>query len=478
MITQIEIDGFKSFKNFKVELAPFQVIVGPNGSGKSNLFDALQLLSRLMETDLSSAFLDMRGDANELFTKFPDGQTSKRIFIAVEMLVNRKVQDDWGREAELQYTHLRYELELERFPDSYQPYIPHLKHEALKSIAKVSKGSPNDNSVTVPFITTISENPAARITSESSHGVNLFRPKIELCADPIRDGKTESFVLPKMRRTALSSVIDLTFPHAFAAREILRSLKFLHLNPDVLRQSSSVNAPQTLSAHGGNLPTVLARMQVEDRFTLGGISRDLANLVPDLTTIELKEDKVNNEYTIWATYQDGRSFSSRVLSDGTLQLLTLVTLKNDPQFSGVLCFEEPENGVHPSYLTAIAHLLRELATDFNDSEQAEEPLRQVLVTTHSPTFISQPDARDALLLTYTMTRVEPTAAGISPMRFTHAASVLVSDESSPAPVSKRRLDKWEAGYTIDQVKELLTKNHLDETLKSLDESRVKLSAEE
>jgi AAA15 family ATPase/GTPase len=44
MITQIELDDFKTFKDFKVELAPFQVIVGPNGSGKSNLFDALRLL--------------------------------------------------------------------------------------------------------------------------------------------------------------------------------------------------------------------------------------------------------------------------------------------------------------------------------------------------------------------------------------------------------------------------------------------------
>jgi AAA15 family ATPase/GTPase len=48
MITQIEIDGFKTFKDFKVELAPFQVIVGANGSGKSNLFDALQLASQSM----------------------------------------------------------------------------------------------------------------------------------------------------------------------------------------------------------------------------------------------------------------------------------------------------------------------------------------------------------------------------------------------------------------------------------------------
>jgi predicted ATPase len=33
MIMQIERDGFKTLKDFKVELAPFQVIVGPNGSG-------------------------------------------------------------------------------------------------------------------------------------------------------------------------------------------------------------------------------------------------------------------------------------------------------------------------------------------------------------------------------------------------------------------------------------------------------------
>jgi len=80
MITRIEIDGFKTFKDFKVDLAPFQVIVGPNGSGKSNLFDALQLLSRLAEMDLISAFQDMRGDASELFTKIADGQNSERIY--------------------------------------------------------------------------------------------------------------------------------------------------------------------------------------------------------------------------------------------------------------------------------------------------------------------------------------------------------------------------------------------------------------
>src|SRR5437879_12884079 len=90
MITQIEIDGFKAFKDFKVELAPFQVIVGPNGSGKSNLFDALKLLSRIADNDLNTAFQELRGEANELFTTLPGGRSVDRIRIAVELLVNRK----------------------------------------------------------------------------------------------------------------------------------------------------------------------------------------------------------------------------------------------------------------------------------------------------------------------------------------------------------------------------------------------------
>lgn len=47
MITRIEIDGFKSFHQFAVDLRPFQVFIGPNGVGKSNLFDAIVLLSNL-----------------------------------------------------------------------------------------------------------------------------------------------------------------------------------------------------------------------------------------------------------------------------------------------------------------------------------------------------------------------------------------------------------------------------------------------
>jgi len=68
MITNIKIDGFKSFRNFEMEFSPFTVIAGLNASGKSNLFDALELLSRLAEYSLRDAFPERRGTVSELFT--------------------------------------------------------------------------------------------------------------------------------------------------------------------------------------------------------------------------------------------------------------------------------------------------------------------------------------------------------------------------------------------------------------------------
>jgi predicted ATP-dependent endonuclease of OLD family len=44
MLTRIEIDGFKTFRDFALDVPPFLVVLGRNASGKSNLFDAIQFL--------------------------------------------------------------------------------------------------------------------------------------------------------------------------------------------------------------------------------------------------------------------------------------------------------------------------------------------------------------------------------------------------------------------------------------------------
>lgn len=260
--------------------------------------------------------------------------------------------------------------------------------------------------------------------------------------------------------------IEIDYPHVFATREELRSLKFLHLYPEELRHSSSIKAPTSLSSEGKNLAAMLARMLTEDRLTLTDVSRDLANLVPDVVGIDLKKDAQENKYTVWVQFEDERTFPASVLSDGTLLLLALAALKNDPQFRGVLCLEEPENSVHPFYLKKIAHILRGMATDFTDLEQAHESLRQVIVTTHSPVFISQEDAVDSLLFTFMATRVIPKKYALQITQMTSVATPGIPDllsgarDAADETYASHQIEKYLDSHDLDSAREKLGKNSL------------------
>ena len=462
MLTQIEIDGFKTFEGFKVELAPFQVIVGPNGSGKSNLFDAIQFLSRLAEMDLYSAFQGLRGDAGEAFTKYPDGKTSERIWIAVEMLVDRQVRDDLGREFEIEHTRMRYELEIDQNVEEDGQDQFYVRKEILKTISAendhwskryriasrvhATGEEPAGDALIFSFIQTDKEHAILESHHMPSERFSV-REDVEIIDE------FDSFS-ERLSRTVLSSTAA-SMRHAIAARTELRSLKLLHLDPAMLRQYCSVKAPHTLASDGSNLPAVLARMQKEDKYVLGDISRDMVNLVPGMHKIRVERNKPIDQYIIQAKTADQRSFSSQVLSDGTLRLLALTTLKYDPQFRGVLCLEEPENGVDPLHLSNMAQLLRSMATDFDDPDQVDKPLRQVVITTHSPVLISLPEMIDSLIFALKIVHVKP---GKSPLHLTRMVPVLTSALPSEGEEDMAAAET----YTMNQVRKYLDSGSFDQ----------------
>ena len=70
-----------------------------------------------------------------------------------------------------------------------------------------------------------------------------------------------------------------------------------------------------------------------------------------------------------------------MISDGTLRLLALLTVLNDPGRRGTLCFEEPENGVHEGRVPMLVEFLRGAA---GVSADQDVPSFQILLNTHSP----------------------------------------------------------------------------------------------
>ena len=387
MITYIKIHGFKSFHNFEMEFTPLTVVAGVNASGKSNLFDALQLLARLAEVDLKTAFSEQRGHPSELFTQYDEDDYATEMEFIVEMLVNRKVKDNWGGEVDLKYTRLRYQLKIKResnisgFENLYivDERLENLKHN-------------EDNWVKNYIPKTVLETWRPKVTgrraipyinTEDINGIATI-----VVPQDGQQGNKKVFLAKNASQTVLSSINTIDFKHILAAKQEMLSWKFMQLNPEDLREPTrqDMGIRDTITATGKNLAAALFRIKQDDEYTLTAISRDLNNLLPNLTEVNVYDDKANRQFIIKVKGDDGREFSSRVLSEGTLRLLTLCVLQYDRQHTGLLCFEEPENGIHPFRIEAMARLLKELTVDFKDTEM---PLRQVIVNTHSPVLVSQ-----------------------------------------------------------------------------------------
>lgn len=385
MITKIEISGFKSFHDFQMEFTPFTVIAGTNASGKSNLFDALHLLQKLTQTDLRTAFSNERGEPIELFTQYDADHYAKKISINVEMLINKHIKDNWGEEAELKYTRLRYELVIERRENKLGIDELFVTHEELKTIKHADdiwiKKFISDKTVRYHWRPKVSSGRRAKPyiqTIKKNGKISFHIPQDSKAGGKSTPGNA-------VAQTILSSINSVDFPHAFAAKEEIANWKFLQLNPEVLRQPSKYLSETALGSEGENLASTLFRIKQDFPFDIKNISRRLNDMLPNIVELDVLDDKQNKQYIIKVKSEEGTEFTSRVLSEGTLRLLVLCVLLYDDEFNSLLCFEEPENGVHPGRINAMVDLLNDLSVDFNDPNT---PLRQVLVNTHSPTLIS------------------------------------------------------------------------------------------
>jgi predicted ATPase len=96
--------------------------------------------------------------------------------------------------------------------------------------------------------------------------------------------------------------------------------------------------------------------------------------------------------------RSGMELPASSLSDGTMRFVALAILELDPTEQGVVCLEEPENGIHPERINAILDLLYRIATDTHLSAGHDNPLRQVIITTHSPLIVGRVKADDLIFL--------------------------------------------------------------------------------
>lgn len=114
----------------------------------------------------------------------------------------------------------------------------------------------------------------------------------------------------------------------------------------------------------------------------------LRDLVGDIRRIYINRDEKRELLTLMVEFKNGLALPAQSLSDGTLRFLCLSVIQESNQ-SGLICMEEPENGINPQKIKAIVNLLQTLSLDpYMAIDNAQNPMRQVVINTHSSRLIS------------------------------------------------------------------------------------------
>jgi predicted ATPase len=189
------------------------------------------------------------------------------------------------------------------------------------------------------------------------------------------------------------------------ARQEMMSWTQLQLEPSALRSPDAFTAPHSIDAKGAHLPATLYNLALlAGQREPGGeanlyarVANRLSELIENVRSVSVDVDEKRQLLNIVMTDLQGTPHLAGSLSDGTLRFLALTIMEADPSPRAIVCLEEPENGMHPRRIPAMLQLLQDLAVDPEESVGPDNPLRQVIVNTHSPSVVAEvPD--DSLLV--------------------------------------------------------------------------------
>lgn len=451
MLTRLEVDGFKNLLDLAVDLGPFNCIAGENAAGKSNLFDTIEFLSHLADGPIMEAAHQVRGtgdrrliDPRELFWNgYQNPEPIMRL--SAEMIVPHEVEDDFGEPANPTITFLRYELELGYDPPSgprksgrlalHSEQLKHINigeaprrlrfpHSAKHWRSQLLRGRRSG----AQFISTEDEQ-GDRVVKIHQDGGSRGQPKIAAA------GRSPS--------TVVSTTTQSSDPTILAARREMQSWRRLALEPSAMRAPDGYNEPQEVAINGRHISSALYRVAVDSTEPQTDVYARVAARLSALTGVrirhlEVDEDDAREVLTLLMTERNGVKLSARSLSEGTLRFLALCVLLEDPTVTGILCMEEPENGVHPGNIPAMVSILEDLAVDAQMPPGSDNPLRQVIVNTHSPNVVQLVEPSDLLFADVSegSSADEPNGPGL---RLRPMAQTWRAERSTSPPVGKADL---------------------------------------
>ena len=342
-IESLRVKNYRALRDIELkQLKPLTVFLGANGSGKSTLFDVFVFLAECFTDGLRRA-LDKREGFKELRTRGYDGP------IEFELKYREKPKTPI----------ITYHLSINE--DAAGPFV---ETEWLQW-RRGSRGKP------VRFLN-FCQGRGTIIAGET----------------PDETDKRINELFDDLSVLAVSTLGQLArHPRVSALRRFITDWHLSDLSTDATRQATNDGPQKRLSPTGDNLPNVIQYLQERYPERLEKIISILSNRVPRLEKVDTELTMSGRRLLKIKDAPFEQPILAKFASDGTLKLLSYLTLFHDPKPPQLIGIEEPENYLHPRLLTGfVEDCIKALMGS------------QFMITTHSPRFVNEFSAEEVWVL--------------------------------------------------------------------------------
>lgn len=332
-IEGLHVRNFRALRDLTLkDLKPLTVLVGPNGSGKSTLFDVFAFLADCFSIGLRKAW-DKRGRFRELRSRGEDGP------IVIELKYREEPRTPL----------ITYHLEIGETDQG-----PVLETEWLQW-RRGQYGKPY-------------------------RFLNFRYGRGDVIEGEVPDEQASRIeeTLDSAETLAANTLGQLArHPRVASLRRFITGWYLSYLSADSARGVPEAGAQERLSQSGHNLPNVIQYLKEQHPDRLEQMLAVLRQRVPRLDRVDTQ---ILADGRLLLRFKDApfeQPVLAKYVSDGTLKMLSYLTVLYDPDPPPLVGVEEPENYLHPRLLPGLAEECRK-ATQRS----------QVLVTTHSPSFVN------------------------------------------------------------------------------------------
>lgn len=335
---RIEAENFRSLRRVSVDLSPLTVLVGPNGAGKSNLLSVIRFLGETARLDLHYAIERFGGFESIRFRGSKAKRPKVRVVVAAKVTkyASANALDE-------------YELTVERYPHVL----------ARRESFKFKRYGGRGRRIQV-------KGGEFSVSDDGDTGVQRQAS--------LAKGSSALSTLPRLGPDEGGQQVG-------QLAELFLTFRVFDVDVSRARLPSRViPSDTTLASDASNLAPFLLELRRRDPGRFEQLCNDLRYVVPGFD--ELRFVPVGGAAEAVAVgFTESGLPGVTMLADasfGTVRALALLAMLHDPAPPKMTCVEEVDHGLHPHAIDRVVERMRE-ATDRT----------QLLVATHSPTFVNR-----------------------------------------------------------------------------------------